>query len=136
MKTTKLLKIYLMSLVVFLGIDAIWLTQVSPKMYDHYIGYLLASKLNLMAALAFYLLYIGGLVYLVLLPAIKNKSIKQAIIGGAVLGLVSYATYDLTNLAVVKDWPLAISLIDMAWGTTLTAIASLLSYKITTKYIK
>jgi len=132
----KVAKIYLLTLIVFLGIDSIWLTQISPSLYDHYIGYLLASNPNLLAALAFYLLYIGGLVYLVLIPALKNKSIKQAVLGGAILGLVSYATYDLTNLAVVKNWPAAISFIDMLWGTTLTAVTALVSFKLSKKYIK
>ncbi|NDC21937.1 DUF2177 family protein [bacterium] len=130
------LKTYFISLLVFLGIDSIWLTQISPSIYKHYIGYLLSSNPNLIAALAFYLLYIAGLVYLVVLPALKNKSAKQALIGGAVLGLISYATYDLTNLAVVDKWPLAISIIDMAWGTTLTGVSALLTYKIIRKISK
>lgn len=99
----KTIKIYIISLLIFLGIDSIWLTQISPSVYKNYIGYLLSDNPNFLAALIFYLLYIGGLVYLVILPALKNKSAKQALIGGAVLGLVSYATYDLTNLAVVKN---------------------------------
>jgi uncharacterized membrane protein len=130
------LKTYFISLLVFLGIDSIWLTQISPSIYKHYIGYLLSSNPNLIAALAFYLLYIAGLVYLVVLPALKNKSAKQALIGGAVLGLISYATYDLTNLAVVDKWPLAISIIDMAWGTALTGISAFLTYKIIIKISK
>lgn len=132
----KIIKVYFISLLVFLGIDSIWLTQISPSIYKHYIGYLLSSNPNLIAALAFYLLYIAGLVYLVVLPALKNKSAKQALIGGAVLGLISYATYDLTNLAVVDKWPLAISIIDMAWGTTLTGVSALLTYKIIRKISK
>ena len=132
----KTIKVYFISLLVFLGIDSIWLTQISPSIYKHYIGYLLSSNPNLIAALAFYLLYIAGLVYLVVLPALKNKSAKQALIGGAVLGLISYATYDLTNLAVVDKWPLAISIIDMAWGTTLTGVSALLTYKIIRKISK
>lgn len=132
----KTLKIYLISLLIFLGIDSIWLTQISPSVYKHYIGYLLSDNPNLLAALIFYLLYIGGLVYLVIIPALKSKSAKKALIGGAVLGLVSYATYDLTNLAVVKNWPLEITLIDLAWGTTLTAVSAVLSFKIIQKYIK
>jgi len=132
----KIIKVYFISLLVFLGIDSIWLTQISPSIYKHYIGYLLSSNPNLIAALAFYLLYIAGLVYLVVLPALKNKSAKQALIGGAVLGLISYATYDLTNLAVVDKWPLAISIIDMALGTTLTGVSALLTYKIIRKISK
>ena len=130
------LKTYFISLLVFLGIDSIWLTQISPSIYKHYIGFLLSENPNLIAAGLFYLLYIAGLTYLVLVPALKNKSPKQALIGGAVLGLVSYATYDLTNLAVVDKWPLAISVIDMAWGTVLTGISAFLTYKIIIKISK
>ena len=132
----KVAKIYLLTLIVFLGIDSIWLTQISPKIYHHYIGWLLKDNFNMAAGLSFYLLFIAGLVYLVLIPALKNKSIKQAVLGGAILGLVSYATYDLTNLAVVKNWPAAISFIDMLWGTTLTAVTALVSFKLSKKYIK
>jgi len=132
----KYIKIYLTALVVFLGIDAIWLTQISPSLYKHYIGFLLSDNPNLISALVFYLLYIAGLTYLVLAPAINKKSSKQAVFGGAVLGLVSYATYDLTNLAVIDKWPVAISLIDMAWGTILTATASFITYKIIQKISK
>lgn len=132
----KFLKIYLINLLIFLGIDSVWLTLISPSLYKQYIGYLLSDNPNLIAALAFYLLYIAGLVYLVIMPALKNKSAKQAFVGGAVLGLISYATYDLTNLAVVDKWPITISLIDMAWGTTLTAVSSYITYKVVLKISK
>lgn len=129
-------KIYFVTLAVFLGIDSIWLTQVSPITYKHYIGYLLSDNPNLVAALIFYLLFVLGMVVLVVLPALHKKSLRKAAINGALLGLVSYATYDLTNLAVVGGWPLAITVIDLAWGTSLSLATAAISYTIAKKYIK
>jgi len=132
----KTIKIYLTTLVVFLGIDSIWLTQVSPSTYKHYIGYLLSDNPNLLAALIFYLLFVLGMVVLVILPALQKKSLQQAATHGALLGLVSYATYDLTNLAVVAGWPIAITVIDLAWGTSLSLATATISYSIAKKYLK
>lgn len=132
----KIIKLYLLTLVVFLGLDSIWLSQIAPKLYKHYIGFLLADNPNLIAALAFYLLFAAGMVYLALLPALKKKSLATGILNAATLGLVCYATFDLTNLSVIKNWPVAISLIDMLWGTVLSTISIIVAYKISEKFIK
>ena len=98
-----MIKLYFISLFVFLGIDSIWLLLIAKKFYADQLGYLMAKTPNLLAALIFYLLFIVGVVFLVLAPALKNNSLSQAILMGALFGLCSYATYDLTNLATIKD---------------------------------
>jgi len=90
----------------------------------------MAKNPNLLAALIFYLLYIVGVVAFVLLPSLKNNSLSQAIVMGGLFGLCCYATYDLTNLATIRDWPLVITIIDLIWGTTLSALVAGISFSI------
>lgn len=115
---------YLVTTGVFLLIDIVWLALIAPKLYKANIGHLMADKPNLPAAGAFYLLYIAALLFFVIDPALVKGSAWQAVWTGAFLGLVMYATYDLTNLATLKDWPLKITAIDLAWGTFITAATS------------
>ena len=110
--------------VLFLVIDMVWLTGVGRGFYMAEIGGLLRETPNLGAAAAFYALYVTGLVIFVLYPAWTAQSWRQAVMMGALFGLVAYGTYDLTNLAVVKDFTTRIALIDLAWGTVLTGIVS------------
>ncbi len=111
-------------------IDMVWLMWLGRGFYVEEIGSLLLEQPNLIAAFAFYALYIAGLVYLVLAPAAEADSGMKAVISGAVFGLVAYATYDLTNLAVMKGFTLKIALIDMVWGMALSAAVSGLTVKI------
>src|SRR3989344_4689861 len=106
------------------ALDAIWLTQVGPRLYRPAIGELLADKPDMRAAVAFYLIYVCGIVFLAVSPALRDGSLMRATIAGAVLGLVAYPTYDLTNQATLKVWPLHVTLVDVAWGTLLTAAAA------------
>ena len=115
---------YLVTTGVFLLIDVAWLALIAPKLYKANIGHLMADKPNLPAAGVFYLLYIAALLFFVIDPALVKGSAWQAVWTGAFLGLVMYATYDLTNLATLKDWPLKITAIDLAWGTFITAATS------------
>lgn len=115
---------YLVTTGVFLLIDIVWLALIAPKLYKANIGHLMADKPNLPAAGVFYLLYIAALLFFVIDPALVRGSAWQAVWTGAFLGLVMYATYDLTNLATMKDWPLKITAIDLAWGTFITAATS------------
>lgn len=126
---------YLITLITFLGIDSIWLTQVAPKFYQSQIGALMKKSPNLIAAFIFYLLFVMGLLYFVILPNMETKNISKIIISGALFGLITYATYDLTNLAVTKDWPVLVTIVDMIWGTLLTALVSLVSYLLIQKFI-
>ena len=124
------IKIYAVTLVVFFAIDMFWLGVVAKNLYQQQIGHLLKETVNWIAAIIFYLLFIGGLVFFVLNPAIEKDSAVYALLVGGLFGLITYATYDLTNLATMKSWPLTITLIDLAWGTTLGALTSVLSFLI------
>lgn len=115
---------YIATGLVFLAIDAIWLTIMADVLYRPMLGDRLADPFNLPPAIAFYLIYIAGIVALAVQPALASQSLPRAIVCGAILGCVAYATYDLTNQATLKDWPLAVTLADIAWGTVLTATAS------------
>ena len=119
---------YVIAFIVFLAIDALWLGLVAPKFYKAQIGHLMAEKPNLIAALVFYLIFIAGLVYFVLLPAVTNDSWVIAFANGALFGFVTYATYDLTNYATLKNWPLTMVIVDLTWGLALSTSVSLVSY--------
>lgn len=124
-----------MALVVFLGIDMVWLTVIAKKFYAEQLGYLMSKNPNLIAALVFYLVFTAALVFFVINPAIENKSWVHALLAGAFFGLTCYATYDLTNLATVKDWPIVITIIDLIWGTVLSATVSVITYFLALKYL-
>lgn len=122
------IKMYMIALVVFVIIDGIWLGFIAKNLYKKEIGYLLSNNPNWAAAIIFYLLFLVGLVYFVINPGIDKESIKTILISGALFGLITYATYDLTNLATVKDWPLKVTIIDLIWGTTLSTVVSTVTY--------
>lgn len=126
-------KIYLIALPVFFAIDMVWLGLVAKGFYRGQIGSLLKTDVNWVAAISFYLLFIGGLVYFVIEPAVKNGTWSSALLVGALFGLMTYATYDLTNLATLKDWPLLVTFVDMAWGMVLAASVSTVTYVIASK---
>jgi len=117
----------LVTLVVFLALDGIWLGLVAPDFYRAQLGDLLAPQLDLRAAAAVYLLLVLGLVEFVITPGLRAGSLRRAVARGALFGLVAYATYDLTNLATLAGWPLAVVLVDLAWGTLLCALVTLVS---------
>ena len=123
------LKLYGISFIVFFVIDLIWLGVIAKDLYQKQIGHLLKPDVNWVAAIVFYLLFIAGLVYFVLLPHVgADGSIGKVLLTGAIFGFITYATYDLTNLATLKDWPIQITIIDLAWGTFLGASTSTLAY--------
>jgi uncharacterized membrane protein len=120
-------KYYLITLVVFLVLDAIWLGVIARRLYQAQIGFLMAKKPRWAAAGVFYLLFVVGLVVFCVSPGVREGSLGQAAWRAALFGLVTYATYDLTNLATVEGWPLLVTIIDLAWGTTLATATTLLS---------
>jgi uncharacterized membrane protein len=124
------IKIYITAFLSFLAIDAVWLGVIAPRFYRKYIGHLMAENANLFAAGLFYVLFIAGLTMFVIQPAIKEASWLVALTRGAFFGLVTYATFDLTNQAVLKNWPWTVTLVDMLWGTVLAASVALTSYAI------
>jgi uncharacterized membrane protein len=115
------LKVYLAALVGFLALDAIWLGVIARGFYREKLGFLLSDQPNWWAAGVFYLLFIVGLMVFAIVPGLQAGSVWRALLLGAFFGLVTYATYDLTNLATVKNWPWIVSAVDMVWGTFLAA---------------
>ena len=122
------LKLYGIAFGLFLVIDLIWLGFIAKNLYQKHLGHLMADQVNWVAAIIFYLLFIGGLVFFAISPAVSEGVWTKALLLGALLGFLTYATYDLTNLATLKDWPIQITLIDLAWGTFLGASVSTLTF--------
>lgn len=127
------LRLYLIALPIFFAIDMTWLGLIAKNFYRSQIGTLLRPDVNWVAAILFYLLFLSGLVFFVIEPAVEKKQWLQALFTGAFFGLVTYATYDLTNLAVAKDWTMFVTIVDLAWGTTLGATVATLTYFIAQK---
>lgn len=122
------LKLYLIAFIVFFVIDLLWLGIIAKNLYQQYLGHLLKANVNWIAAIIFYLIFIGGLVFFAIMPAVDKNLWTQALLLGALFGFITYATYDLTNLATLKDWPLMITIIDLIWGTSLGALVSTITY--------
>lgn len=119
---------YVATLLTFVALDAAWLLLVASGFFKSQLGALLREQPNLVAAALFYPIYAAGLVMLVVGPALRERSATAAALKGAVFGLTAYATFDLTNLAILEGWTLAVSLVDMAWGTIATPLACLAGY--------
>ncbi len=119
---------YAATAVCFFALDFIWLTTATGFLYKPMLGPLLAPEPSLPIAGLFYVFYVVGLVVFAVLPAANAGSWLMALGLGALLGLVAYGTYDITNLSTLRDWPVAVTVIDMAWGTTLSALAALAGY--------
>jgi len=128
------IKLFLIAFPVFFAIDMVWLGLVAKNFYQNQIGFLMTASINWLAAIIFYLIFIAGIVVFVITPAIQKGSWNHALLFGAFFGLVTYATYDLTNLATLKDWPLLVTIVDLAWGMTLGALVSFSTYSIFTKF--
>jgi uncharacterized membrane protein len=127
------IKLYIVALPVFFAIDMIWLGLVAKNFYRQQIGGLLKPDVNWTAAIIFYLIFIAGLVAFVITPALEKGLWSHALLFGALFGFVCYATYDLTNLAVAKDWPLLVTIVDLIWGAVLAASVSVVTYFIASK---
>jgi uncharacterized membrane protein len=126
---------YIVAAVAFAAVDFVWLSWVANKFYKSQIGNLLLDKPNFPAAIAFYAIFLAGLVLFVINPSIKADDWRVALGLGAAFGLVTYATYDLTNLATLKGYTTKLALVDMAWGTILTASVSLISFFVITRFL-
>lgn len=128
MPPRKFLYRYLVTLVVFLVVDSLWLGFIAADFYQQRIGHLM-GPVNWLAALLFYLIYIAGILFFAVVPAAASDTLspRVAAVRGGVLGFVAYATYDLTNLATLRDWPLDMVIIDIAWGTVLTGSVAAVS---------
>ncbi|MFJ6323342.1 MULTISPECIES: DUF2177 family protein [unclassified Rhizobium] len=121
---TRLFVSYVVTLVIFVAIDFVWLTVTASRLYQPVMGDMLIADFRLAPAVAFYLLYILGLIFLAVRPGLAKRSPRWTALHGAVLGFTAYATYDLTNQATLKNWSTALTLADIAWGTILSGTAA------------
>lgn len=121
------LKLYTLSVPIFFGIDMLWLGIIARNIYRSQLGHLMTPSINWAAAFLFYFVFLAGLVTFVIQPAVQKGSWLHALWTGAFFGLVTYATYDLTNLATLKSWPLTITCIDLVWGMVLSASVAVLT---------
>lgn len=118
-------KLYLLTVPVFFAIDMIWLGYASRGFYRKSLGHLLSPTVNWPAAIGFYLLFIAGILLFAVAPALQEGSLKKAVLLGGLFGLFTYATYDLTNLATLRDWPVRVVVVDILWGIVLcSAVAA------------
>ena len=124
------LKLYALTVPVFFIIDLIWLGVVAKGFYQKNLKYILSPNVNWTAAIIFYLMYIAGILIFAVLPGVAKDSVRHAALWGALFGFFTYATYDLTNLALLKDWPLNIVVVDILWGVVLCTVVATLSFYI------
>lgn len=129
------IKLYALALPVFFAMDMVWLALIARNFYKNQIGFLMRPEVNWTAAIIFYLLFLVGLVVFVIEPAVEKKEWMMALGRGALFGLITYATYDLTNLATLKDWPITVVWVDMIWGTVLAAGVSVITYAMAVRWL-
>lgn len=126
--TAKTLIVYLITVPIFFLIDLVWLGVVAKGFYQRRLGYLMRPEVNWAAAISFYLLFVIGIVIFAIKPALEARNPMRALVYGALFGFFTYATYDLTNLATVRDWPWIVTLVDLVWGTALCGSVEWASY--------
>ena len=128
------IKLYLIALPIFLILDGLWLGLIAKTFYSKQIGFLFKTDINWLVALLFYVLFIGALVFFVIAPGVEKNSLSQVLLYAALFGFITYATYDLTNLATLKGWPVVVTIVDLIWGTFITTVVSALTYLLFTKF--
>lgn len=127
---------YLSSLVPMLVVDFVWLITMSKLFYSVHLSHLMSGSPKLLPALIFYLIYAFGVAVFIILPAINNQGgIGKVFLLGALFGLVAYSTYDLTNQATLKDWPIIVTMVDIFWGALVTGIVSVISLYLTRLFL-
>ena len=131
--TLQACKIYLITIPIFFLIDLAWLGLLAKDFYQKHLGFLFGPKVNWTAALLFYFLFIVGILFFVVIPGLEADSLRRTIVRAALFGLITYATYDLTNLATIRDWPLIVTVVDLMWGTVLCGGVAWASYAISAK---
>jgi uncharacterized membrane protein len=125
--TSQLVKLYLLTLPVFAAVDLVWIGVLARNLYKDNLGHLLSPTVNWTAAGAFYLLYIAGILYFAVVPALAAGTLSRALINGALFGFFTYTTYELTNMATLPAWPLKVVLLDTMWGVVLCATVATVS---------
>ena len=124
------LKLYALTVPIFFIIDILWLGIIAKGFYRRHLEFILSPQVNWAAAAIFYLIYIAGILFFAVRPAVHSNSWGQAAVLGALFGFFTYATYDLTNLATIKNWPLVIVVVDILWGVCLCTMVAYLSFMI------
>jgi uncharacterized membrane protein len=123
-------KLYLLTVPIFFLFDIIWLGYVAKRFYRQNLGFILSPDVNWVAAITFYLIYIVGILIFAVAPALEKASLARALVWGGLYGFFTYATYDLTNMALIKGWPLKIVVVDILWGVVLCAAVAMLSFNV------
>ena len=124
------LKLYMLTIPIFFVVDLLWLGVIAKNLYQKNLAHLLSPVVNWPAAIVFYLIYIAGIILFAVKPGLAEQSLTKTIIWAALFGFFTYATYDLTNLATLRDWPIKVVVIDIIWGTVLCTLVSIGSYQI------
>jgi len=135
MTLSSFFKLYAVAVVTFLVIDLTWLGVVARSFYQAQMGHLMRANVNWAAAIVFYLVFVCGIVVLAVWPAVERESLAHAVVLGALLGLVTYAAYDLTNLATLEGFPVTVALVDLVWGAVLCATVSGITYLASTRLL-
>lgn len=130
---SQFIKLFFTSAVIFLVVDIFWLMFAYKKIYQQYIGSLI-GEFHVIPAIVFYIIYIAALTFFVLIPGIEKSSLSYVVLAGAFLGMVCYSTYDLTNLASIKNWSLTVTVVDIIWGSFVTSLSATLTYLIITNF--
>ncbi len=130
------LRLHFVAIAVFLALDALWLGIIAKDFYRIHLGAILPLSLAVVPALIFYLLFTAGIVFFAVEPAIQKKSLRSAFVRGALFGLVTYGTYDLTNHASIHGWPIIVTIVDMSWGCFLTALVTAATFWVGRRWTK
>lgn len=129
-------RLFTLAFPIIIALDASWIGVIASSYYRSNLGALLAPVPNYGAAILFYVLYVIGVIYFAIAPALTERSLTKAVLNGAMLGFTAYMLYDLTNLAVIVNWPVMLSFVDIAWGVILTSSTAGLTYLAATKVFK
>ena len=124
------IKLYFITLVAYFALDIAWVGFIAHSFYQNYLSFLLSPNFNWIPIVLFYLLFIVGLLVFVIIPGQQSGSLQNTLVLAAFFGLVTYATYDLINLATIKDWPILVSLVDLIWGMFVSTLVSYVSFTI------
>ena len=135
MVAAKLVQLYLITAALFFAIDILWLGVIAKSFYHRHLGRFFRERVNWTAASIFYSLYILGIMIFAILPGINYASLTRTVVLGMLYGLFTYATYDLTNLATLKDWPIKIVVVDILWGVVLCALVSAGGFLTATRFL-
>jgi len=127
--------LFVITTVIFFAIDMLWIGVIAKNFYREKLSFIFNGDVRWVPAIIFYLIFIAGIIYFVIIPGFTHHNWKTVLMNGAFLGLLCYATYDLTNMSTIKQWPLIVTLVDIVWGTFLTAAVSITSYLVAIKLL-